>query len=61
MAQYGDANKPIWQTERAITGVRGGLFLGLSQAVRATLHRDLMETLGVPSEHNSLYYLNQSG
>jgi hypothetical protein len=26
MARYGDANKPFWQTERAIAGVRGGSF-----------------------------------
>src|SRR4028118_1633548 len=61
MAQYGDANKPIWQTERAITAVRGGNFMGLTQAVRTTLHRDVLETLGVAPENNSLYYLNQGG
>lgn len=61
MAQHGDANKPVWQTERVITGVRGGNFLGLAQAVRITMHRDLLETLGVPSEHNNYYYLNEGG
>jgi hypothetical protein len=61
MAQYGDANKPVWQTERVITGVRGGVFLGVSQAVRITMHRDLLETLGVPTQHNNYYYLNEGG
>ena len=61
MAQYGDGNKPLWQTERAITGVRGDNFLGPCQAVRTTLHRDLLERLGIPPEHNSLYYLNEGG
>jgi hypothetical protein len=61
MAQYGDANKPIWQTERAVGGVRGGNFMGLTQAIRTTLHRDVLETLGVAPEHNSLYYMNQGG
>lgn len=61
MTSYGDAAKPIWQTERAIAGVRGNNFLGLSQAIRTTLHRDLLETLGVTSEHNNHFYLNQSG
>lgn len=61
MARYGDAAKPVWQTERAIAGVRGGNFMGLVQAIRCTLHRDLLETLGVPSEHNNHYYLNQAG
>jgi hypothetical protein len=61
MAQHGDANKPVWQTERVITGVRGGVFLGVSQAVRITMHRDLLETLGVPTEHNNYYYLNEGG
>ena len=61
MERYGDGQKPVWQTERAITGVRGGLFLPASQAVRVTLHRDLLETLGIPGEHNSHYYLNDHG
>ena len=61
MARYGDAAKPVWQTERAITGVRGGNFLGGAQAVRCTLHRDLLETLGIAPEHNNHYYLNEHG
>lgn len=61
MAAHGDARKPIWQTERAITGVRGNNFMGLQQAIRATLHRDLLESLGIPSEHNNHYYLSQRG
>jgi hypothetical protein len=61
MERHGDAQKPIWQTERAITGVRGFNFMGLVQAIRTTLHRDLLETLHIPSEHNNHYYLNQGG
>ena len=61
MAANGDAGKPIWQTERAISGVRGNNFQGLVQAIRMSLHRDLLETLGIPSEHNNHYYLNQGG
>jgi len=61
MAGAGDADKPIWQTERAIPAVRCNTFMGGAQAVRATLHRDILSSLGIPSEHNSHYYLNQSG
>ena len=61
MAKYGDADKPIWQTERAIAGVRGGLFMGTTQAIRLSLHADLLQTLNVPIEHNLHYYLNQGG
>ncbi|HEY3329466.1 MAG TPA: hypothetical protein VGK19_05555 [Capsulimonadaceae bacterium] len=61
MAKNGDAAKPLWQTERAITGVRGGNFLGAAQAVRVLMHRDLLETLGIPGEENSLYYMTQGG
>ena len=61
MTAHGDGQKPIWQTERAITGVRGFNFMGLVQAIRTTLHRDLLETLQIPSEHNNHYYLNQGG
>lgn len=61
MAQNSDANKPIWQTERAISSVRGGLLTGLSQAIRVTLHRDVLSSLGVPDDHNSHYYLNEGG
>ena len=61
MAQNGDANKPVWQTEHAISAVRGGNLTGLSQAIRVTLQRDVMSSLGVPDDHNSHYYLNQGG
>jgi hypothetical protein len=61
MAANGDANKPIWQNERAISGVRGDNYQGTTQAIRTTLHRDLLETLGVPTERNNHYYLNQGG
>ncbi|HYG75558.1 MAG TPA: glycosyl hydrolase [Planctomycetota bacterium] len=61
MAKYGDEKKEIWQTERAITGVRGKSFLGSAQAVRVMLHRDLLETLGITPDHNVHYYLNEGG
>jgi len=61
MALNGDAAKPLWQTERALAGVRGNDFQGLVQAIRTTLHYDLLETLGIPAEHNNLYYLNEGG
>ena len=61
MAQYGYADKPIWQTERAIGAVRGQTFNGMVQAVRVTLQRDVLETLGIPNEHDLHYYINQGG
>jgi len=61
MGRYGDADKEIYQTERAITGVRTHDFIGAQQAIRVTLHNDLLQTLGVPSEHDSHYYLNEGG
>ena len=61
LARHGDEKKPIWQTERAITGVRGDNFLGGAQAVRCTLHRDLLETLDISPDHNNHYYLNEAG
>lgn len=61
MSRHGDADKPIWQTERAIGGVRGQQHQGLVQAIRCALHRDVLETLGVPAERNHHYYLNQAG
>jgi len=61
MAKYGDEKKPVWQTERAISAVRGGLLTGLSQAIRVTLHRDLLSSLGIPDDHNSHYYLSEGG
>ena len=61
MAQSGDGDKPIWQTERAIHSVRGRNFQGLVQAIRLPLHLDTLETLGVPAERDLHFYLNQSG
>ena len=61
MSAQGDPAKAIWQTERAMAGVRGDNFMGLAQAIRTTMHRDLLETLGIPTEHNNHYYLNQGG
>lgn len=59
--RYGLAGKKLWQTERAIGGVRAQNFQGGVQAVRVTLHRDLWETLGVPNERNSHYYMSAMG
>ena len=61
MTANGDADKELWQTERAIGGVRGKLFLGGCQAVRVTLQRDLWASMGTPGDHNSHYYLNTVG
>lgn len=61
MAGYGDRDKPIWQTERGIPGIRGRAFLGGAQAVRETLHRDLLEMLGVSPDRSFYYYLNAGG
>ena len=61
MASHGDGDKPIWQTERAVGGIRGKNFLGTCQAVRVTLHEDLLASLGIPAEHNLHYYLNDHG
>jgi len=61
MAQYGDTNKPIWQTERAISGMRYWGYIGVSQAIRISLQRDILETWGVSNDHNNHYYVNVSG
>jgi hypothetical protein len=61
MARYGDANKELWQTERAINGVYAGFFCGASQAIRITMQRDVLEIFGVTNEHNSHYYANVTG
>ena len=61
MAKYGDSAKPIWQTELAIGAVRAKDFIPGVQAARILLQRDILETLGIPSEHNNFYYLNQGG
>ena len=61
MAAHGDGEKPIWQTERAIGGIRGRNLLATCQAVRVTLHEDLLDSLGIPAEHNLHYYLNDHG
>ncbi len=61
MASYGDQNKPVWQTELAISGVQGGCFMGGVQAVRMLLHRDLLETLGISADTNLHFYANEHG
>ena len=61
MAKYDCGKMDIWQTERAIGAIRGDHFLGPAQAVRVTLHRDLLETLDITPEHNNHYYLNEAG
>ncbi len=61
MKRYGVDDRPIWQSERAIGAVRSGSFLPLTQAVRVSLHRDVLQTLGVPPQRNLHYYLNKGG
>lgn len=61
MTEFGDGDKPIWQTERGIPGIRGGNFLGPTQAVRMTLHRDVLDSLGVSAMCDYYYYLNDGG
>lgn len=61
LAVYNSDEKPIWQTERAISASRGGNFTGLVQAARTTLHRSLLESLDVAPRHNNHYYLNEGG
>ena len=61
LKKYEIGDKPVWQTERAISASRGGNFTGLVQAVRTTLHRNLLEELGVQPKHNNHYYLNEGG
>jgi len=61
MRGHRDADKPIWQTERGMPGVRADCFLGPAQAVRELLHRNLLASFGIPSEHSVYYYLNHGG
>ena len=61
MTAYGDTYKPIWQTERAISGVRGGGFTGGAQAVRMLLHRDVLESLGISADRNLHFYPDAHG
>ena len=61
MTEFGIGEMPVWQTERAIVGDRGNASMPWLQAVRIMLHRDLLETLGIPNERNSHYYLNDGG
>lgn len=61
MARYGAAAKPLWQTERAIPAVRANTFSGLQQAIRIAQHDDVLQSLGIPPEHNLHYYLQEMG
>lgn len=61
MADHGDGAKALWQTERAISGTGIFMYLGDAQAVRLTLHYDVLESLGIPNEHNLHYYINEGG
>jgi hypothetical protein len=61
MARYGDSDKHIWQTERAIGAIEIGDYHPGTQAVRVLLERDVMDSLGIPAEHNNLYYVNAGG
>jgi len=60
-ADAADADKPVWQTERGIPGVRADTFLGPAQAVRELLHRNLLAELGIASDRSLYYYLNDGG
>ena len=59
--EFGMQGKPVWQTERGWLGVRQDSFSPLSQAIRTMLHRDMLETFGIPSENSHFYYLNNGG
>ena len=61
MAQYGAGSKPIFQTERAMGAILGPWFAGGQQAFRMTLQRDLLESLGIPNDHNNHYYAAVTG
>ena len=61
MEEHGAGDKPLWQTERAISGQRGGAFLPWCQAIRVMTHRDICEILGIPNRNNSHFYLNDGG
>jgi chitodextrinase len=61
MAQYGAQDMELWQTERTLAGVRSGVFMPRTQCIRATMHRDLLETLGIPNRKNMLYYMWKGG
>lgn len=61
LKRYGVDERPMWQSERAISGVRVGTFLPGAQAVRVSLHVDLLQTLGIAPERNLHYYLNKGG
>jgi hypothetical protein len=61
MAKYGDPHKDLWQAERAISGVRAGMFIGPCQAVRLTPQRDLLEVFGITNDRNSHYYAQTTG
>ena len=59
--EFGLKDMPLWQTERGWTGIRQDSLSPMSQAVRTMLHRDLLETFGIPSENNHFYYLTNGG
>ena len=61
MAKYGDGDKPIWQTERVFSAVRGGNFMPIYQAANMMQQRDTLETLGISPDHNNHYYVNAMG
>ena len=61
MARYGDQQKPVWQTEVANGALRARtLDVGI-QAAGMLLHIDLLETLGIPCEHDYHFYMDEHG
>lgn len=61
MKRYGVDGRPMWQSERALGAIRVGSFLPLNQAIHVSLHADVLQTLGIPMDHNLHYYLNSGG
>jgi hypothetical protein len=61
MARHGAANKPLWQSERAIGAMRANTFSGIKQAIRLHVHHDVLQEMGIPPEQNFHYYLTERG
>lgn len=59
--EFGASNKPIWQTERAITAIRFGCYAGLKQAANCLLHRDTWDEAGMPNTRNWHFYIQSHG
>lgn len=59
--EFGAGDKPIWQTERAIGGLRNGVYQGRKQASNCLLHRDIWDEAGTPNTRNWHFYLQDHG